>query len=96
MMTEVQKRFVELEKRKESIKAYFEELKVATEALAAEVGINGYFQDDEGICYKVVIPTGRYVNYETLSYHRTRRPGEKAGDLSMKEAREAGFKVEGQ
>lgn len=96
MMTEAQKKFVELEKKKEEVKKFFEELKAATEALAVEVGMDGMFQDDEGIVYKVVKPAGRFVAYEDISYKRTRRPGEKAGDLSMKEAREAGFKVEGQ
>lgn len=57
----------------------------------AEVGINGYFQDEEGTVYKLVIPNGKFVYFDKLGYERTRRPGEKRGDLSMKEAQEAGF-----
>jgi len=90
-MTEAQKKFVELERKKEEIKKYYEDLKAATEAVSKEVGINGMFQDEQGIVYKVVVPEGRYVNYETISYVRTRRPTEKRGDLSMKEAEAAGF-----
>jgi len=90
-MTEAQARFVALEKRKEEVKKYFEDLALATEAVSKEVGVNGYFQDNEGTVYKVVIPEGKFVHFEKLSYVRTRRPHEKRGDLSMKEAQEAGF-----
>lgn len=92
-MTEAQKRFVALEKQKEEIKKYFEQLKEATEAVAKEVGINGYFQDLEGTVYKIVEPEGKFVTFDRTSYVRTRRPHEKRGDLSIKEATEAGFNV---
>ena len=90
-MTEAQKKFVELEKQKEKVKKFFDELKLATEAVAAEVGINGFFQDDEGTVYSIVEPEGKFVNYEKLSYIRTRRPGETRGTLSLKEAKDKGF-----
>ena len=92
-MTEAQKRFVDLERKKEEVKKYFDELSVATEALSKEIGINGYFQDEQGIVYKVVIPEGKFVYFEKISYVRTRRPHEKRGDLSMKEAEGAGFRL---
>ena len=92
-MTENQKRFVELEKRKEEIKQYYEDLKVAIEAVKNEVGLNGYFQDEEGTVYKIVEPDGKFVTYDKISYVRTRRLHEKRGDLSLKEATEAGFSV---
>jgi uncharacterized protein YnzC (UPF0291/DUF896 family) len=92
-MTENQKKFVELEKQKEQVKAYFEQLKEAVENVAKEVGINGYFQDEEGTVYKVVEPEGKFVTYDKISYVRTRRANEKRGDLSLKEAEEAGFNV---
>lgn len=92
-MTEAQIRFVELEKRKEAIKKYFEELQAATEAVAKECGIGSYFQDNEGTVYKIVVPEGRFVKYEQIGYQRTRRADEKRGDLSLTEAREAGFDV---
>ena len=90
-MTEAQRKFVELEKKKEEVKKFFEELKLATEAVAKEVGVNGYFQDLEGTVYKVVEPEGKFVTFEKISYVRTRRSHEKRGDLSMKEAEGAGF-----
>ena len=92
-MSPAQKRFVELEKQKEQVKQYFENLKLAVEEVKAEVGVNGYFQDDEGTVYKIVVPDGKYVNFEHISYVRTRRLNEKRGDLSLKEAEEAGFTV---
>ena len=92
-MTEAQQKFVELERQKESIKKYFDELTVAVEAVSKEVGINGLFQDDQGIVYKVVIPEGKFVYFEKISYVRTRRAHEKRGDLSMKEAEGAGFRL---
>lgn len=92
-MTEAQRKFVALEKRKEEVKKYFDELKDATEAVAKEVGLNGFFQDTEGTVYKVVEPEGRFVNYEKISYVRTRRLDEARGSLSLKEAEAAGYNV---
>jgi hypothetical protein len=90
-MTEAQQRFVALEKRKEEVKKFFDDLAEATQAVAKEIGVNGYFQDHEGTVYKIVEPDGKFVHYEKLSYVRTRRLHEKRGDLSMKEAEERGF-----
>ena len=92
-MTEAQKLFVSLERKKEEVKKYFDELNAATEALSKEIGVNGFFQDDQGIVYKVVVPEGKFVYFEKISYVRTRRPHEKRGDLSMKEAEGAGFRL---
>ena len=92
-MTEAQKRFVALEKQKDQIKKFFEELKLATEAVKAEIGVDGYFQDNEGTVYKVVIPEGKFVTFDKISYVRTRRLDEKRGDLSLKEAEAAGYNV---
>lgn len=90
-MTEAQVKFVALEKRKEEVKKFFEDLALATEAVSKEIGVNGLFQDNEGTVYKVVVPEGKFVHFEKLSYVRTRRSHEKRGDLSMKEAESAGF-----
>lgn len=92
-MTEAQKKFVELERKKEEVKKFFDELNASVVAISKEVGVNGYFQDDQGIVYKVVVPDGKFVYFEHISYVRTRRPHEKRGDLSMKEASDAGYKV---
>lgn len=66
---------------------------MAIEAVKAEVGLNGYFQDEEGTVYKIVEPEGKFVTYDKISYVRTRRLTEKRGDLSLKEAEEAGYNV---
>lgn len=92
-MTDLQKRFVELERKKEEVKKYFDELQAATEALVKEQGLNTYFQDEAGIVYKLVEPEGRFVKFDRYGYERTKRPGEARGSLSVKEAEEVGFKI---
>lgn len=93
MLTEAQVKFVELEKKREEVKQYFKDLEDAAHAVADKIGIGGYFQDEEGTVYKMVVPTGKWVTFETYSYVRTRRGDEKQGTLSMKEAVAAGFEV---
>lgn len=92
-VTENQKKLVNLEKQKEAIKKFYESLAEATEAVKAEVGLNGYFQDEEGTVYKIIVPDGKYVTFDKISVARTRRLDEKQGSLSIKEATEAGFNV---
>ena len=93
-MTEAQLKFIALEKRKEDVKKFFEELSLATEAVVQEIGLNKYFQDGDGIVYKTTVPDGKFVYFEKFSIDRTRRAGEKSGSLSLKEAKENGFVVE--
>ena len=92
-MTPAQRAFVELEKRRDGYRRYLEELSAALRAVAGEVGLDGYFQDDEGIVYKIVIPSGKWMPFQPISYLRTKRSGESKGTLSAKEATEAGFKA---
>lgn len=93
-LSEAKLKFIELEKKKEEVKKYFEELQLAIEAVKAEIGINGMFQDGNGTVYKIVIPEGRYVAFDRIGYERTRRTGERQGSLSLKEAQANGFVVE--
>ena len=93
-LTPAIQRFIELERKKTDVKKYFDELSEALEAVVAEIGVNSYFQDpSDGTVYKLLIPEGKFVHFERFGYHRTKRGEEKRGDLSMKEAQEAGFKV---
>lgn len=92
-MTEAQKKLVNLEKQKDQVKKFYESLAEATEAVKNEIGLNGYFQDEEGTVYKIVEPDGKYVTFDKLGVNRTRRLDEKQGSLSIKEATEAGFNV---
>ncbi len=94
-MTENQKKLVSLEKRKEEFKLFQEEFAQTLEAVKAEVGLNGYFQDAEGTVYKIVEPDGKYIYFDKLSYLRTRRVTEERSPLplSLKEAEAAGYNV---
>lgn len=90
-----QARLVELDLRKPEIQAYYEELEKITAAVAAEVGMDGYFQAPDGTVYKLVKPADQFVTYRQFAFERTKRDGESRGTLSMKEAADAranGFK----
>lgn len=87
-MTPSQEMFVALEK---SRKAFLDDFDAALQAVAAEVGTDGYFQDSEGVVYKIICPAGRWVKFDAVSYVRTKRNGESQGTLSIKEAVAAGF-----
>jgi len=91
MMTPAQVRFVNLERKKEEVKRFFDELNEACEAVVNEIGVDGFFQDDDGTVYQVVVPAGKFVHFEKYSYNRTKRKGEERGTLSVKKAEEAGF-----
>ena len=87
-------RFIELDKKKPEIKKFFEDYKAAVEEVAQLVGEGGHFQDSEGTVYQVVVPEGKFVNFDRFIIQRTRREGEKRGDLSLTKARELGYEVE--
>ena len=95
-MTPAQAKFVELEKKKEEVKKYFEELNNAMVDVINEVGFEGMFQTEDGIVYKMVQPEGKFVAFDKYGYVRTKRPGEFKGTLSKKEAEAAGFKLLGE
>lgn len=92
-MTEKQKQFVKLEKLRDAAKQVFTDLNTALREVVNESGTEAYFQDEEGTVYKTTVPKGRWVEYESVSYLRTRRNDEDKGSLSIKEAEEAGFKL---
>jgi hypothetical protein len=93
-MTEVQKKYVELEKKYQQLKELQKELSETGEALFNELGEGGSFQDEEGTVYKAAKCEGKYVYFTPFEIKRTRRPGEKSGSLSLKEAREDGYTLE--
>ncbi len=88
-LTDAQRRLVELDLRKPEITAYYEELEKVTAAVAAEVGVDGYFQAPDGTVYKLVRWTGQFVTAKQFAFERTKREGETRGTLSMKEAADA-------
>lgn len=86
-------KFLELESKKEEVKQFFKDLDAATKEVAEVVGIGNYFQAPDGTVFKMVMPTGTFVEFKTIGYERTKREGEKRGSLSVKEAKEAGYDV---
>jgi hypothetical protein len=93
----LQKRLFELSADIESLKKQqtknYEELN----QILSLLGVGTYHQDPvTKIVYKVVVPSGTFVEYKTIGYERTAFSGEKRGSLSKKEAREAGFEVNGE
>jgi hypothetical protein len=94
-LTDKQRRFVALDKRKTEIKQFSEDYKAAVKDVVDEIGVGGYFQDSEGVVYMTNEPDGKFVYFEKYDILRTRREGEKAGSLSLTAARDAGFTVEG-
>lgn len=93
MLTQTQKKYIELEKKKEQYKLYLEELKATVELLKEEIGVGGHFQDDEGTVYQIAEATGRFVHFDKHEVKRTRREGERSGSLSLTAARDLGYDV---
>jgi hypothetical protein len=86
---------LELIKRYEQLK---EEMKTVKEQMDVElqaIGVGQYFQDPETkIAYRVAVPSGKYVFFDTVIFERTRKTGEKSGSMSLKDAKEHGCEVE--
>jgi hypothetical protein len=93
MLTDLHLHFVELDRKKDEVKRFFEEYKAAIDALIAAHGVNHSFQDNLGIVYQLVELDGKWVNFERYGVERTKRPGEVRGSLSVKKAKELGFKI---
>lgn len=94
MLTDAQQKFLEKSARYEELKAEMKELKPEMDELLTEIGVGAYFQDpNTKLVYKVTVPKGRYVYNEIIGYDRTKKSDEKRGDLSKKEAQEAGFEL---
>ena len=92
MLTDAQKKFLELSKKYELLRNEMKALKPQLTQLLVEIGVGNMFQDEKTLAvYEVVIPTGTYVEYKVIDYNRTKLDGEAKGSLSMKKAEEAGF-----
>lgn len=93
-MTEAQKRFIELDKKKAEYKEFMEQYAEAVNDLVSEMGIGGHFQDGEGTVYQTAECDGKFVYFDKFEIKRTRREGERAGTLSLKKAKDLGYAVE--
>lgn len=95
-IADAEQTLAELEKFKsEVVKPFYENYQIALDELLKLKGIDHYWQDDTGIVYKLAECEGKFVRFDRIQLQRTRYPDEKKGSLSMTEAREQGFKVEG-
>jgi len=94
MLTDLQKKFVELDKKKVEFKELLEQYSSVVNDLVKENGLNSHFQDSEGTVYQVTECDGRFVYFDKFEVKRTRRIGERAGSLSLKSARDLGYRVE--
>jgi hypothetical protein len=93
MLTALHIKLIDLDRKKNEVKKFFDEYKATLEALVKQNGVGHTFQDPEGIVYQIVEPDGKWVSFDKYSIDRTKRPGEERGSLSVKKAEELGFKV---
>lgn len=94
-LSESELNLVALEVEKDVVKEFYDRYEKGVQAVIDEHGVNHLFQDSTGVVYKTVQPEGRFVRFDKYAVNRTRREGEAKGSLSLSEAREAGFVVEG-
>jgi hypothetical protein len=92
-LTQLHLKLIELDRKKEEVKKFFDEYKQAVEGLVGEYGVNHTFQDNEGIVYEITELDGKWVNFDRYGLNRTKRPGETRGSLSVKKAKEYGYSV---
>jgi len=94
MLTDQQKKFIELTKQLETLKEKRKEISSELENLANEIGVNSSFQDPtDNTVFEIVIPDGKYMYFDKIDYVRTRREGERSGSLSLKRAKELGYNL---
>lgn len=92
MLTNEQKKLIELSKKAEETKSELKILKTQIAELLNTIGVGSSFKDPiDGVVFEIVIPKGRFVDHEHIGYERTKREGERAGSLSMKRAKELGY-----
>jgi hypothetical protein len=93
-LTDAQRRFIELDKKKAEYKKFIEDYNQSVQDLIKEVGIGAHWQDPEGTVYQTSLCDGRWINFDRFEVNRTRRPGEKSGSLALKTAKDLGYSVE--
>lgn len=94
MLTDEQKKFIEVSKRLEELKEQRKEIGSQLEELANVIGVGSSFQDPEDkTVFEIVVPDGKYMYFDKIDYVRTRREGERSGSLSLKRAKELGYEL---
>lgn len=93
-ITDEQKKFIEISKQYEALKEQMKEIKPQLDELLTKIGIGTFFQDPETkLVYRVSVPNGRFVYFDTIGYDRTKKETETKGSLSKKDAEGAGFEI---
>lgn len=92
-MQDLQNKFFDLVNRYESLNKERKQVWEEIESIANQLGIGSYHQDTDLTVYKIVKPTGTYVEYRSVGYERTAKANESRGTLSKKEAEENGFAI---
>ena len=91
-MNETQQKFLDLTEKFEALKEQYKAVREELNTVMGNLGIGTFIQHPTtGIVYKVVEPTGTYVEFKKIEYVRTAKLDEAKGSLSQKEAKEAGF-----
>jgi hypothetical protein len=85
---EAQNKLVELSFVKDALKKQYEDLDKQLEEVCTTLGVGYMFEDKDGTVYKVDVPKGHFVSFKHIGFARTRRGDEKAGTLTLKEAKE--------
>ena len=91
--------FIELDKKYDEVKSFFDQYKAAKEELIAVAGYGHFFTDQDKTVYKTIDPPGKYTYFEKAAVARTSRrlsdDEESKGSyvLTQKEATEAGFEL---
>lgn len=91
---ELDRQLIELAKKYEDLKKQMKEVKLELNDVLQKIGVDKYVQDKQtGVVYKIVEPTGTFIEFKKIDYTRTKLPDEKKGSLSKKEAMEQGFEL---
>jgi len=92
MLNDQQKKFLEISKKREFLKEQLKTVSEELEGLMSEMGVGTHFQDPEDkTVFEIVVPKGKFIPYVNIGYNRTRREGERSGELSLKRAKELGY-----
>ncbi len=87
--------FIMADKMMDQAKTIHRNYDHAVENLARIMGIGSHFQDEEGTVYQLDVQEWIRVKVKPMVVNRTRREGERNGELSLTAARELGYEVEG-
>ena len=94
MLTDTQKKFLEVSKRIETLKEEMKALYPTLDELMVELGVGTHFQDPETkLVYQIVVPKGSFIEYKQVGYERTKKTGETKGSMAMKKAEELGYSL---